>query len=205
MKASPEGFKRTSGDNRGPAGAVFCFLLCVSLCSCDEPFPGYTEPENVLSGTVSVEAGDTVTVYEIKGGYSVSGALIMNVTVTNAHDDLLEGEAFVDGLVTVQSFSEIPRALTIPLTTGNLLAPPVFQGNVALAPGASAVFSTLWIPFATDGTIVFEGLPYVTVDGAKIYGPIDFLPSVDVQIFERVQPIQFEGEMFTIAFRVVPG
>jgi hypothetical protein len=196
---------KRKGQKERSISFLFIAYLSISLPSCDEPFPDYSQPQDVLSGEISIEADDTVTVYEIEGGYSVSGALIMNVTVTNTHDDLLQGEALVDGLVTVQSFSEIPRALVVPLTTGTLRTPPVFQGNIALGPGASAEFSTLWIPFTDDGTIVFEGLPFVQDGGAKIYGPIDFLPSVEVQIFERVQPMQFSGEMFTITFRVLPG
>jgi len=180
-------------------------LLPLLFLSCDEPFPDYSEPQNVLSGEISIIAPDTVIVYKTKSGYSVNTPLIMNVTITNSHDDLLQGEALVDGLVTVQSFSEIPRALTVQLTTGNLLAPPVFQRNIALGPGASAQFSTLWIPFGIDDKIVYDGLPYVQSASGRIYGPIDFAPAIEVQLFERVQPIKFDGAMFTLTFRELDG
>jgi hypothetical protein len=180
-------------------------LISILLLSCDEPFPQYTEPENVLSGEISVTGPDTVLVYNIMGVYFINTPLIMNVNVTNRHDDLLQGDALVDGLVIVQSFSEIPRVLLVPLTTGNLLTPPVFQGNIALGPGASAQFSTLWIPFAVDGSIVYGGTSFVQTPTGRIYGPIDFIPSVEVQLFERVQPIKFEGQAFSLIFREVDG
>jgi hypothetical protein len=97
-------------NNKRQTGAAFACLILLPLLSCDEPFPEYSQREDVFTGEVSV-----------------------------------------------------------------------------------------------DGTIVFEDLPFVQDGGAKIYGPIDFLPSVEVQIFERVQPIQFGGEMFTLTFRVLPG
>jgi len=108
----------------------------------------------------------------------------------------------VQGTITVQSFSQIPRVMLVQLTTGNLLQPPVFQGNIAVPPGGSAQFSTLWLPYATDGEIVFEGLPFTVGGGARIYGPITFQATAEVQIFERVQPIRFGDLEFTRVFRV---
>lgn len=176
---------------------VFLLLL---ILSCSEPFPTYAPPENVLMGSVEVVSPDTVIVFLTQAGYFVNSPLIMNVTLINIHDDLLSGPALIDGLVTVQSFSEIPRTMTVTLSTGNLLAPPVFQGDVSLPPGGSATFSTLWTPFAVDGSIVFEGLPFVEANGTKYYGPISFLPNAEVQVFEQVQPIQFEGAQFVLVF-----
>jgi len=178
---------------------ISCLLLCF-LLSCSEPFPTYMPPENVLEGSIEVVSPDTVIVFLTQAGYFVNSPLILNVNLTNIHDDLLSGPAKVEGLVTVQSFSEIPRTMIITLTTGNLLGPPVFQGDISLPPGSSATFSTLWTPFAVDGSIVFEGLPFVEANGKKYYGPITFLPNAEVQIFDQVQPIRFEGAQFILVF-----
>ena len=105
-------------------------------------------------------------------------------------------------MIIVQSFAQIPRTLTIPLTTGNLLKPPVFQGNIAVSPGSRAEFSELWLPYATDKKIVFEGLPSTRVGNADFYGPVRFLASAEVQLFERVQPIRFGSLEFTRVFMV---
>ncbi len=185
-------------------GGLFTPVLIAALSmvlSCEEPFPTYSSPENVLQGSIEVVAPDTVIVYFVpEGGWFLNTPLILNVNMTNIHDDLLSGPALVNGLVTIQSFSEIPRVMTVPLTTGNLLGPPVFQGSVSIPPGESANFSTLWIPFAVDGSIVFEGLPFVSANGKKYYGPISFQPRAEVQIFEQVQPVEFEGAEFTLLF-----
>ena len=179
---------------------ISSLLLCFFL-ACSEPFPAYAPPDNVLQGEIEVIAPDTVIVFFVQpGSWFVNTPLILNVNMTNVHDDLLSGPAQVEGLVTVQSFSAIPRTMTVDLTTGNLLGPPVFQGEISVPPGGSATFSTLWTPYAADGSIVFEGLPFVEANGRKYYGPISFLPNAEVQIFEQIQPIKFEGAEFQLLF-----
>jgi len=184
---------------------LVCVLFVVGVVACDEPFPPYAEPQGVLNGEVSVVVPDTVQVYfdAASQQYYLNSQMIFNVTVTNMHDDLLEGEALVSGVITAQSFSQIPRVVLIPLTTGNLLQPPVFQGNIAISPGGVASFSTLWIPYATDGEIVFKDLPFSTDGTDKFYGPVAFSASAEVQLFERVQPIVFGAAEFTLVFREI--
>jgi hypothetical protein len=178
-------------------------VAALAVLSCDEPFPGYEEPADTLRGTISVIAPDTVVVYQLEGGaWAVNTPLILEVSVINAHDDLLQGEALIQGIATIQSFADIPRVVTIPLTMGTLLRPPVFQGDVAIAPADSAVFSTLWLPIDPQGVIVFDGLPFTTANERKYYGPIDFDASAEVQMFEKVQPIRFGGYFFSLLFEV---
>ena len=182
--------------------AIPCLLLLAAV-SCDEPFPVYTEPEGVLQGDLSAVVPDTVDVYydDRSERYYVNSQLIFNVIITNMHDDLLQGEALIDGAVTVQSFASIPRVILVPLTPATLLQPPIFQGDISIPPTGTASFSTLWIPYATDGEIVFEGLPFTTVGDTKLYGPISFSSTATVQIFERVQAIEFGEVMFSLVFR----
>ena len=183
-------------------------LLFVSVLlslSCDEPFPPYTEPVDVLEVQIEAVTPDTADVYfdPILGQYYFNTPLILNVDVINLHDDLLQGEALVNGLITVQSFSAIPRTMTVPLSAGDLRTPSVFQGNIALAPDSAAEFSTLWLPITADGTVVFAGLPYTVVNGAKVYSPIDFQASAEVQLFEKVQSVEVTGYSFSIVFREI--
>ncbi len=182
---------------------VQCTLL-VAVPACDEVFPPYDEPKGVLEGTLDVVAPDTVDLFyeRVTEQYFLMSQLIVRVSVANVYDNLLQGAARVDGTVSLQSFSQIPRTLLIPLTQGNLLSPPVFQGSIALAPGDSAEFSELWLPFATDGKIVFEGLPFQIVDSAKVYPKMDFVATAKVQLFERVQAISVGGYKFSAVFRV---
>jgi hypothetical protein len=186
-----------------PGHVITTILLLLSMISCEEPFPPYSEPEGVLVGELSAVTPDTVDVYfdDRSGLYYVTSQLVFNVTMTNAYNDLLQGEALIDGEVSAQSFSAIPRVVLVPLTPSTLLQPPVFQGGLSLPPGGVASFSTLWIPYGTDGQIVFAGLPFTTVGTAKLYGPIPFSATARVQIFERVQPVEFGGIEFSIVFR----
>jgi hypothetical protein len=182
---------------------ILCLAAGVALSSCEEDFPPYTEPANVLNVEVEAVNADTVEMYfdGLTGQYFINTPMILNVRVINTHDDLLEGEALIDGLMTIQSFSEIPRTMTVPLGTGDLRTPPVFQGNIAIAPDSAAEFSTLWLPIAADGKVVYDGLPFVQVGGSRVFGPIEFMVSVDVQVFERVQAIRAEGFAFSQIFR----
>lgn len=179
-------------------------VLVIILASCDEPFPVYQEPEDVLQGELIFESADTVeAVWEsFTSQWYFNDVMTFRVEITNVHDDLLEGKARVDGMILVLAFSDIPRATRAPLNTGNLVKPPVFQGNIAIGPGRQAVFSTFWLPVALDGNAVWEGLPFTAVGAEKIYGPISFLGVAGAQLFERVQPIQFGEIKFELCFRV---
>ncbi len=180
------------------------FALLTLVPACDEVFPPYDEPKDVLEGTLNVIAPDTVDLFyeRVTEQYFLMSQLIVRVSVVNVYDNLLQGTARVDGTVALQSFSQLPRTLLIPLTQGNLLTPPVFQGSLALAPGDSAEFSELWLPFATDGKIVFEGLPFQIVDSAKVYPKMDFVATAKAQLFERVQAISVGDYKFSAVFRV---
>lgn len=172
--------------------------------SCKEEFPPYRSPENILNPQVTIVAPDTVEVFldGLTGIYYFNTPLIVRLAVVNMHDDLLEGEARIGGQIVIQSFSQIPRTALIPLSTGNLLRPPVFQGKVAIPPLDSALFSILWVPYATDGNVVFKNLPYTLAGNTKIYGPIDFIATAEVQIFERVQSTRGKELRFSRTFRV---
>ncbi len=181
---------------------ISCLLL-FQLDSCKEEFPPYTEPSEVLKGNLQLLAPDTVRAYApFGGGYFFDNSMAISLVVTNVHDDILQGQALVGGSVYLQSFSEVPRAFVVPLTLGDLRTPPVAQGNIALGPGRHAQFSLLWLPYATDGQVVFAGLPYVQIGSDKIYGPIDFMAYADVQLFERVQPVRVPSIQFRLTFRV---
>lgn len=180
-------------------------LLFGMMVSCDETFPPYREPEAVLQPEVTLTAPDTIQLFldGVTGTYYLNTPMVLKVVVTNVHDDLLQGRARVQGSITLYSFSQIPRTMTVPLTTGNLRTPPVFQGNIAIAPGARAELQELWIPYATDGRIVFEGLPSVPgTGGSLLYGPIDFRAFAEVQLFEKVQAIRSPEISFVLAFNV---
>jgi hypothetical protein len=79
----------------------------------------------------------------------------------------------------------------------------LFQGNIALGPARKAEFSELWIPYGTDGRIVFDGLPFRMERNAELYGPIAFVASAEVQLFERVQATRSDEISFTRVFRLV--
>ena len=181
-------------------------LLFVAGIGCEESLPPYQEPTDVLVGEVGLQVPDTVLMYTTSAwtNFYPASTLIAEMKLTNVYDDLLEGEALVQGSMMLQSGGTVPRTLVIPLAPGNLLTPPIFQGNVALPPGESADFSTLWTPLCTDGKMLFEGTPYVAEgDSGRIYQPLDCLLSGEGQIFEKVQSIKIEGEMVRLVFRVL--
>jgi hypothetical protein len=191
---------------RIPSSLSVMIITAISLTllvSCSEEFPPYDEPTNVLAGEISVTAADTIDAYfdTQSGQWYLSTPVILSIDITNTYDNLLQGAARVNGMVTIQSFADIPRTMVVQLTLGNLRTPAVFHGDLGLAPGAKAQFSELWLPYCVDGTFVLDGLPYITIDADRIYGPITFICSAQVQLFERVQPIRFGDFTFTRTFR----
>jgi len=184
--------------------ALVAAAASLLIAGCDEPFPEYREPQDVLLGEISFDAPDTVDVWidPLTGGYFFQDLMTLRVTVTNVHDDLLEGDAHIDGRITVQSFAQIPRVLVVPLTIGTLRQPPLFQGRLALPPARSAEFTILWLPVALDGDYVFDDLPFTLIDGAKVYEPIAMRATVRVQLYELIQPMAFGNLPMRIVFRV---
>ncbi|GEM_PF-1668806 len=180
-------------------------MVWLLLASCSEEFPEYVEPTNVLTGSIVFTSPDTIeVVYEpLFDLYYFNSPMTFRVEVLNQHDDILQGTARISGLITVQSFSEAPRVFQIPLISGNLNQPPVFQGNIAISPGQMAVFSTSWLPYDIYDQIVFDGLPFIQDGPAKFYGPIPFGTTATVQIFERVPLIECGDLQFSLVFRVV--
>jgi len=185
------------------------FLIIVSLSlagifGCDEPFPSMKQPENVLSVETEIKVPDTLSCYRSETGEWYSNEpLIIIIRVINTYDDLLQGEASVEGHADLQAFGTVPRIVVVPFSLGALRKPPVFAKNIALAPDSSAEFQMLWLPIATDDQPVWEGSPYVTQpSGAKLYGPIEFLLQGEVRLFARIQPIKFSGTRFSMYFSV---
>jgi hypothetical protein len=184
--------------------ALLMMLAMAGFFGCEEEFPPYEEPKNVLAGEVSVDAPDTVegAYDQMSKQYFLNTPIILKAKLTNTYDNLLQGAALVDGTITIQSFCAVPRVCLVKLTTGDMRKPPVFQGAIALGPGTSADFSVIWLPIATDNKYVFEDIPYTLVGNDRFYSPITFIAVADVQIFERVQPIRFGNLEFTVVFKI---
>jgi hypothetical protein len=174
------------------------------IAGCAEEFPPYQEPKDVLVGELTVSTADTVEGYYDDGfkTYFLNTPIIMGVKLRNTYDNLLQGAAKIRGQTVVQTFSQVPRVCVVPLSLGDLRSPPVFQGNLAIPPGAAADFSFIWLPIATDNKYVFEGVPYTLIDKVRTYSPIAFVANAEVQVFERVQAIKFGGLGFTVVFKI---
>lgn len=183
------------------AGFVLCSL---NVGACDEPFPPYEEPTDVLAGSIVLTAPDTIraTYDPVSGLFFLSSIVKFDLNITNAYDNLLQGDAQIEGRILVQSLAAIARTSIVEVTAGDLRTPPILSGTIAVPPGKAAGFSAFWYPEGTDGKMVFEGLPSTPTPDGNCFGPIPFEVEVRMQIFERVQPIAFRGAPFTRVFCV---
>ncbi len=174
----------------------------LSFSSCTEEFPVYVEPAQVLSAELTFVSPETLVVHydPILDKWFLENTSSFRIRLTNLHDDILQGKALIAGRIVVQSFAEIPRTCVGELTRGDLRSPTLFQGNLALPPGASAEFSSLWDPEATDGEMIFEGLPFTVVNGVNIYGPVPCVAWAEAQVFEKVQAMRTPNIQFTRYF-----
>lgn len=176
-------------------------LLCIS--SCDEVFPPYSIPQNVLTGSMNIRDLDTVVVYynTTTNFYYTNSALTLDINVINTYDDLLQGEALIGERITLQSFGKTPAVIVIPLTLGSLRSPSVFRGSLALAPHDTAKFRIGFLPVDKKGLPVYVGSDFVQLDSSKIYGPIEFIGTADIRLFERVQSFSTSYYRFSLYFR----
>ena len=187
----------------GKNAAVLLSVLLFLCLSCRETLPPRTEPAEVLVGAITIGELDTVEVqYDAKRDkYTLNASFPLKITLQNVYDDLLQGKAKVDGKVVFQTFGRIPNIITVPITLGNLMVPPVFRGDVALPPKKTAEYDILWIPVGDNQKVVYLGCPSVPVDSALLYGPVELIATAEVSLFERVQPIKIPGRRFTLLFK----
>jgi hypothetical protein len=176
--------------------------ILLAFASCTEEFPVYEEPADVLSARLTMISPDTLVAHydALLDQWFLNTVSVFKIHLTNRHDDILQGKALIGARIVVQSFGAIPRTCVVELTRGDLESPTLFQGNLALAPGAAAEFSRLWVPEATDGEMLFTDLPSTVVNGMTVYGPITCIAWAEAQIFEKVQPIRTPDMQFTIFF-----
>ena len=183
--------------------------LCIALIffifisGCDEVFPPYSTPENVLVGSMKTIDRDTVVMYYHPQGdfYYTNSAVTLNISVVNVYDDLLQGYASIGERITLQSFGPTPNVIVVPVILGNLLFPSVFQGTIALRPLDTALFQIKWLPIDKNNRPVYIGAPFTQVDSAKVFGPIEFVVDGDIRLFERVQSISLDRYRFSMYFK----
>ena len=173
--------------------------------SCDEVFPPYSIPQNVLSGSIHINDLDTVTVYYNKSTdyYYTNNSLTLNIDVVNTYDDLLQGDAMIGDRLTLQAFGKRPAVIVIPLTLGSLRFPSVFRGTLALSPHDTAKFRIAFLPIDKNNIPVYFGGDYVQVDSFRVYGPIEFIANADIRLFERVQSIFTGNYRFSVFFKEI--
>lgn len=190
--------------NRTAATVLLVFMvLLVVMAGCDETFPPYTTPENVLEGWMSGRSGDTVSVFYFPAtdGYFVTSGSPIEVFLRNAYDDLLQGEAAIGERLTIQSFGANPEVIVVPINLGNLRTPSVFRGNVAIRPGDTARFQVPWLPVNKANRPIYLGMPFTVKDSTKVYGPVEFIVDGEVRLFERVQSVVVQRLRFKLYFR----
>ncbi len=173
------------------------------LASCDELFPPYETPQNVLAGSISVRTADTVSVfYYAAVDYYVSNTVVtLDIDVVNTYDDLLQGDAHIGDRLTIQGFGPNPSVIVVPITLGSLRSPSVFRGTVALPPKDTARFRIPFVPMDKNNRPAYVGMPFVIVDSSKIYGPVEYIASADIRLFERVQSFEVKNFRFQLYFK----
>ncbi len=186
---------------------IAVLLIALSILafipSCEEIFPPYSIPQNVLTGSMKIRDLDTVVVihYEEFDFYVTTSAITLDIDVINKYDDLLQGEALIGDRITLQAFGKTPAVIVVPLTLGSLRTPSVFRGSLALPPNDTARFRLGFLPMDKKNIPVYVGSDFVQVDSSKIYGPIEFIASADVRLFERVQPFAIGNYRFKVYFK----
>lgn len=192
--------KKNIIDNVALCIAIIFFIF---ITGCDEVFPPYSTPENVLVGSMKTFDRDTVVMYYHPQGdfYYTNSAVTLNISVVNTYDDLLQGDAAIGDRITLQSFGPTPNVIVVPVTLGNLLFPSVFQGTIAMRPRDTAQFQIKWLPIDKNNRPVYIGAPFTQVDSAKVFGPIEFVVDGDIRLFERVQSISLDRYRFSMYFK----
>jgi len=167
--------------------------------ACSEPFPTYQEPSLVLIGGLGVAVVDTIEVVrdrETGQWFLVSAPIVFTMQVTNIYDDLLAGEAQVEGVINVTAFTQTPKSFSVTLVGGNLVAPQIVGGELALEPDGEALLQAIAYPVLQNGDLLIDGEP-----GGPIYGPIACVAEGTIRVFAQVQTIEVPRVEFQLTFR----
>lgn len=178
-------------------------MLALVFAACDEPFPSYEEPTDILVASIAkVANNDTLYIVADSAGEVISSTFPrLTVFVRNTYTQLLQGSAQVSGRVNVILIWPVPYAFsTVQLTQSDLVTPFVYHDSTALAPGASAQFRA--VVGGTIKSILEQQVPFTDrtlPDSTKIrtYAPVTLQAEAEVRIFERVQPIRTKPYVFT--------
>jgi hypothetical protein len=197
---------------RRRAVTAILFVLFV-YSGCKEPFPSYQEPSDVLRASLRRISSDTVYTYLDSTGTTMGmdeGRFV--VDVKNNYQQLLEGEAKINGRVTFYSYLPTPGVSIVSLGRTNLNSPPIFQNHIAVAPGDSATLEVTWSYWTSSGT-VYAGQPYqeyfVGRTRVRTYAPVFLTAEAEIQIFSKVQairtkPIQFSALFIELKLNAIP-
>jgi hypothetical protein len=189
---------------------LFFLLVCalVLQIGCEEPFPAYEEPQNVLSASLKRTTADTLTMVQDSSGMLIGADPVgISVFVRNEYVQLLQGDALIDGKLNFTMISPAPRAFsTESLTQSNVVRPPVFQNTIAITPGDSAELRVRWFPASKD--FFLNGVPYSEVVRSdstifRTYAPVKFHVEGDIRLFERVQSIAIKPMEFTQTYIII--
>lgn len=172
---------------------------------CDEPFPPYEEPANVLVATLATSGSDTLYIIEDSTGQTLSfDPIRLNVIVRNNYTQLLQGSAQISGKVNVVATAPFGFAFpTYPLSQSDLSYPPVFKNSIALPPGKSAEFHARTVGPILD--LLKSNVPYTEIvqpDSTRVitYAPVTFHAVAEVRLFEQVQAISTPQIVFSQTF-----
>jgi hypothetical protein len=177
-------------------------LMVLLWAGCEEPFPWYEEPTDVLVASIAKAGSDTLYIVRDSGGATISmNPIRLSVFVKNTYTQLLQGSAQVTGTLNVIMTAPAPFAFpTTQLARSDLITPFVYHDSTALPPGASAEFRA----YASGGIVdlLEQQVPYterVLSDSTKVrtYAPVTFQAEAEVRLFERVQPIRTKPFVFT--------
>ncbi|MBI5471509.1 MAG: hypothetical protein HY961_04100 [Ignavibacteriae bacterium] len=177
-------------------------LWILLMVGCDEQFPSYEEPKNVLDASLVRVSGDTVTItVDSLENFLSSEPTRLRLYVQNRYIQLLEGTALIQGRVNLFAFDPAPKVGTIEISRNNLFAPPIFRDNIALAPGDSARLDITWNHSVLSGRL-YDSLHFIEFYNGRTrvrrYAPIMITAEAGVQLFERVQAVRTQPVSFSL-------
>lgn len=173
---------------------LLLFIGLALVPACDEPFPEYEEPQDVLSASMVCTSADTLYMVQdsAKTGLG-SDPIGISLFVRNDYTQLLQGEALITGKLNFTMVAPMVRVFsTFPLGQSHVVRPSVAQNTIALTPGDTAELRIRWLPGGR--TFFLDGVPYTEVvkedsTVVRTYSEVRFHVDGEIRLFERVQPV----------------
>ena len=187
---------------RKSTASILSIILLGVFSQCDESLPPRTDPLQFFSVSFESIPGPVT----MKGGEPQGGNGGFRFTMKNLHDEVLQGDARVQGIIDVWMKDHPTRRTRAIFTSKEIVNGTQYAGFITIGVDSSLILQGQWSHVTTSDAPFWQfvnltqaftnaGTPFCRSD------PVQLVAQASFQIFKNVQPIRMRIE-FSMVYNV---